>query len=86
MVRKQDWTGMENEEVDGPGPAKANKLSEGQFNEAIIAPLSELWRKKRAIEIHQTTEKHFLCSSQTFIAAIFSQISIKTFKARSNHE
>lgn len=55
---------MENEEVDGPGPAKANKLSEGQFNEAIIAPLSELWReKKRAIEIYQTTAKHFLCSS-----------------------
>lgn len=32
--------------VDGPGPARVNKLSEGQFNEAIIAPLSEFWRKK----------------------------------------
>ncbi|KAL1265043.1 hypothetical protein QQF64_003070 [Cirrhinus molitorella] len=55
-VRKQDRTGMENEEVDGPGPARANKQSEGQFNEAIIAPLSDFQdtpEKKEPLKFNQ---------------------------------
>lgn len=53
-VRKQDRTGMENEEVDGPGPVRANKQSEGQFNDSHYCPtlrLQDTPEKKRSSKI-----------------------------------